>query len=738
MKNILVIVISLLLFTSLAFPENSGTDTEFEPKYYDNAKVLRVKFAEGESFVKRSYEDGFEETAINLPIFEKDLAGTTNGHLEVYMGRLNYLRLDQDSEVVFEKIPELRKTSLTLRVVKGGIYIDVENLDFERDIEIQTPDCGIFLLDKGLYRVNVTEGGRTEVFVFDGIAEVAGEDYTRNVRENQKIVMLNGSVKERPYYFYSSDTDDFDRWSRNRNQNEGAERYSSSRYLDEGYEDYEYELTRSGRWSYNSTYGSYVWVPYNVGADWRPYYRGRWIYNPYYGNVWSSYDTWGFFTHHYGRWHWDPLLHWHWIPGYHWSPAWVSWFQDDLYYGWCPLSWWNRPVIVYNGHWWRHHDYRHGIPRYARSTTVIKKSMLQAPRIHNVALKKAALTKMGKQGFAFKGKGPDIKPKYDKVTVINAKGKAMLFKKNALVSNNKYKQFKDDLKAQKPIKSGGDKENLGVFKYTGKSSVQDKLSKYSKSENDNGVKNGNTKTVKYKPYKSEGLSTQAPPKRYMPYNDNPTDPGRYPRRPVYIRKSGKDGTTTVSVPPRTDKSYTPTKKSDSSGSSYTPTKKSTGAKGVIKSKPSTPPPPKKKKDSPTYSYGSYTSQSSGDSTYKSYSYPSDSTKKSYRYYAPSTRSKTPVSSSYSGSSRYQSSSKSSSSGSSSAYGSSSRSSSSRSSSPRSGSGSSYRSAPRSSSGSSARSSSGRSSSRSSSGRSSSGRSSSGKSSSGSSSSPKKK
>ncbi|UCH97892.1 MAG: FecR domain-containing protein, partial [Candidatus Aminicenantes bacterium] len=340
MKKLIILTISLVLLAPFAFSYDLGDESEpstIEPRYYDDAKVLRVKYTQGEAYVKRSYDEGFEEAALNLPIFEKDIAGTTEGRLEVYLGRLNYVRLDFDTEVVFDKVPALRKTDLNLRVIRGGVYLDIENLDYERDIEIQTPDCGIFVLERGLYRINVSEGGRTEVYVYDGIAEVAGDNYSRNVRENQKIVMFNGQVKERPFYFYSTDTDEFDRWNRDRNNIVGYARYSSSRYLDDGYEEYEYELSRHGRWRYHSTYNNYIWIPYSVHADWRPYYHGRWIWHPFYGHTWMSFDSWGFFTHHYGRWHWDPIYHWHWIPGYHWSPAWVSWFWDDYYYGWCPL-----------------------------------------------------------------------------------------------------------------------------------------------------------------------------------------------------------------------------------------------------------------------------------------------------------------------------------------------------------------------------------------------------------------
>jgi hypothetical protein len=84
----MILMICLVLLAPLAFTNDYGDDPDpgsVEPRYYDNAKVLRVKYTQGEGYVKRSYDEGFEEAAINLPIFEKDIVGTTDGRLEIYL-----------------------------------------------------------------------------------------------------------------------------------------------------------------------------------------------------------------------------------------------------------------------------------------------------------------------------------------------------------------------------------------------------------------------------------------------------------------------------------------------------------------------------------------------------------------------------------------------------------------------------------------------------------------------------
>jgi hypothetical protein len=439
MKKLMVAMVSLLLAVGFVLAD-STENMAGEAKYYDNAKVIRIKNVEGEGFVQRSYDEGNEEATPNLPLFEKDSVGTTAGRLGIYLGRLNYLRLDSDTLVQLLGIPQLRKTDFVARVEKGAVYLDVESLDNEKSIEIQTPDCGVFILDKGIYRINVDENSSTEVYVMEGIAEVAGRESSRNVRENQKIVMARGDIEERPYYFYASEKDDFDSWNEAQNREQGYARYGTSRYLQSGYEDYEYEMSRSGRWSYMSEFNSYVWTPYYSNADWMPYANGRWVYNPFYGYVWTSYDTCGWFTHHYGRWNWNYAGGWYWIPAYHWSPAWVSWFGDSDYYGWCPLSWWNRPVVIINGHWDRDYDYRRGIPHHSRSTIIIRKNELTAVNAIRAALNRNNTGSTGDtRAIAYRGTAPAERLAINKVSVINARGKAMIYKQDGIVSGERYK-----------------------------------------------------------------------------------------------------------------------------------------------------------------------------------------------------------------------------------------------------------------------------------------------------------
>jgi hypothetical protein len=91
--------------------------------------------------------------------------------------------------------------------------------------------------------------------------------------------------------------------------------------------------------------GTYAWRPTGVGVEWRPYWRGRWMWTDW-GWYWTSPEPWSWATYHYGRWYYDDYYGWIWIPGYEWAPAWVEWRYGPDCVGWAPLG----PYAVFTLH----------------------------------------------------------------------------------------------------------------------------------------------------------------------------------------------------------------------------------------------------------------------------------------------------------------------------------------------------------------------------------------------------
>jgi len=97
------------------------------------------------------------------------------------------------------------------------------------------------------------------------------------------------------------------------------------------------QLAPYGRWYDHPRWGP-VWHPIQVERDFRPYYRGHWVYTVEFGWTWESNYLWSDIVFHYGRWLYDPYDGWFWVPGFVWGPSWVVWqaAPNDMV-GWFPM-----------------------------------------------------------------------------------------------------------------------------------------------------------------------------------------------------------------------------------------------------------------------------------------------------------------------------------------------------------------------------------------------------------------
>jgi hypothetical protein len=414
MRKTTGILIALLFFISAS----NADETQ-----YTNNSFARLSYVKGDIYVQRSTDLGFEEGVVNMPISEGDRMGTTDGRAEIYLGNGNYVRLDNETKIDFMTLPDKTSALIRIRVWAGHIYFRVSGLEEEKNIEIHTPDVSIYVLDNGLYRIDVRQGSETEIFVYEGMLEAAGEEDSILINNEQRVEVATGSFTSQPTRFYAVAEDSFDRWSENRDSQ--IRKRMAKAYLPEELEDYEYELSTYGEWVYMPAYGN-VWVPGGIDPYWRPYHNGRWTWLSRCGWTWIPYETWGWCTYHYGRWHWRYGLGWYWIPTTIWGPAWVSWYWGHDHFGWAPLSYYGYPgVIINNTYYGRYRGSYY--PYNSRALTVIHKNQLKARNVSKVALSQKSVKSIGKISLS-KGR-LNVKPKASKISVESLGGKKVLLRK---------------------------------------------------------------------------------------------------------------------------------------------------------------------------------------------------------------------------------------------------------------------------------------------------------------------
>ena len=238
---------------------------------------------------------------------------------------------------------------------------------------------------------------------------------------------IDGQFTSSPMRFYATSEDNFDIWSEYRESL--LRKRLAQTYLPEELSDFEHELQSYGEWTYVPSYGR-VWVPGRVGANWRPYYDGRWVWMPACGWTWLPYESWGWVTFHFGRWHWNVGMGWYWIPTTTWGPGWVSWYSGYDYCGWAPVSYYGYPGVIINNVYYGRYTSPY-YPAHSSALTVIRKDQLQARRISRVALSKDSAQGLGE--IKLTKNAPAAKAARTRLSVEKLNGNKVFLHKNEKV-----------------------------------------------------------------------------------------------------------------------------------------------------------------------------------------------------------------------------------------------------------------------------------------------------------------
>jgi hypothetical protein len=403
MKRTMAKAAVLAIFLVVSLPLGLAAQDE---GYYPYS-FARLSYINGAVYIQRTADLGYEKGELNLALVQGDRLGTESGQAEVQFGRRNYLRLGDNTKVEFAVLPREGEDRINIHLTEGRAYLRVGLLAVDKGIEVHSPDASFYVLDEGLYRIDVRPGGETQAYVLEGSLETAVEDGSVLVRGQETVMAVAGRLLGDPAYG-NVPGDAFDDWNGGRDAQFAVR--SERQYLPSEIDEYEEELDQNGYWVYERPYGN-VWVPYvSDYADWRPYYHGRWVWYPGPGWTWIPAESWGWTVYHYGRWNWRFGLGWYWIPRSHWGPAWVHWWSDGLYVGWCPLTWYNRPAYLFHDRFYDRWDDRY-LSAHNRAMTVIRRDHLQSPDVGRRHLAANDLDRIGR--VELRDRQPAIRPAVD-------------------------------------------------------------------------------------------------------------------------------------------------------------------------------------------------------------------------------------------------------------------------------------------------------------------------------------
>ena len=308
--------------------------------------AARISYLDGTVYCWGPYDDGKRNLMLNDLIREGDeLYAAPGTFVEVEFPGGTYLRLDEGSSVVVSSYHD----DIQLIPSAGAFYISTG--DWTEAFMTFGPDSAD-VASASVARMDISPSERRSIAVVYGLARLNNHEAIIEVAENQIISSDDFSSPWASGEFYPDEGDVFDEWSMEREFHlRGEPEEDTPSYPLVGYG----ELQDQGNWVVVDEV--WVWKPYYVSTDWRPYSCGEWVWYEGYGWTWVSCYGWGYVTSHHGRWHYDAFYGWVWMPGMVWSPAWVSWSVFDGYVGWCAMGWWGWPVVMTVG-WYSYWDYR--------------------------------------------------------------------------------------------------------------------------------------------------------------------------------------------------------------------------------------------------------------------------------------------------------------------------------------------------------------------------------------------
>ena len=252
-------------------------------------------------------ENDWSQASLNYPLTNGDRLWTDkSARAELETGNVA-IRLSEQTDLTTTSLTE---QLIQLGLAQGTLRIRAYDLRSGHEVEVDTPNAALTIVQAGNYRVEVyPDQNMTLVIVNSGQLQISGNGVDQTLQSGQ-AVQLTGTNPVQVSAVAVPGTDSFDQWS---NQRDAIYARSRSRQYVSPYVPGYYDLDQYGSWNTVAEYGP-VWYPSGLPGGWCPYRYGRWAWVEPWGWTWVDTEPWGFAPFHYGRWV-QVGPRWGWLPG---------------------------------------------------------------------------------------------------------------------------------------------------------------------------------------------------------------------------------------------------------------------------------------------------------------------------------------------------------------------------------------------------------------------------------------
>jgi hypothetical protein len=204
-SNIMLsLTVILLAAVVVAADDKKGAAVE-DGKYTVSAKAGIVSVITGNVTFKRG-KDGWQTLVEGVDLKADDAIKTSStGRVEILLNPGTYLRIGENSEVVFSDLNYYR---LKISLLSGSAILEAGVVDSA--IKMTTPQYVFTVARTGVYRFNVDASGISEMLVRKGKINIAGVE----IKDGKKVVVDNAPPSV--LAFDKKAEDSFDMWSKDR------------------------------------------------------------------------------------------------------------------------------------------------------------------------------------------------------------------------------------------------------------------------------------------------------------------------------------------------------------------------------------------------------------------------------------------------------------------------------------------------------------------------------------------
>ena len=132
----------------------------------------------------------YEKGSVNTAVKEGDRLGTTDGRADLQISGGKYIRLDHNTKIDLLELPGRLSGRTRIRVLTGHCYLRINSIKEGKKIEILSSDVSFFVLDKGLFRIDVRANRETEIFVYNGLLEAPLENGSKLNKKQQRLEVI--------------------------------------------------------------------------------------------------------------------------------------------------------------------------------------------------------------------------------------------------------------------------------------------------------------------------------------------------------------------------------------------------------------------------------------------------------------------------------------------------------------------------------------------------------------------